>query len=210
MDGDFPWILAGALLLWLFNVIGGRKRPPGQRPDRPRERKSPPRVDPPPGLPRAGRDATQTEAGQLEELLRALEQRLEPTAQTAAPPRAGPPQSGRGPLGRRAPVPLTGSEELEERESLEADPVVESLEREVQRPERVTRDWLAQAEARERTRVAQVEARDNERQKPRHAAFDKRIREVPAVAPAARRLTTAEMRQAFIWSEILGRPKGEM
>jgi hypothetical protein len=205
VDGDFPWILAGAALLWLFNVIGGRKGPKGQRPQ-------PPRV-PRPAQPRAETassrpDATQTEGGQLEDLLRALEQRLEPPAQ----PRAREPasiRSHRGPLGRPASVTLPTADDLEERESLESEPVVESLDVEVRRPARVTRDWQAQAEAREQARQAHVEARDSERHKSRHASFDKRIRAEPAKPAAARRITAEQMRQAFIWAEILGRPKGE-
>ncbi len=210
---DFPWILFAVFLLWIFNLLGGRKgakvERQGRRPE-PRE----PRAEP--GALR--RDPTQTEGGQLEELLRALEQRLDPTAapRPPRPPVPAPPPlprrtgsaAGRGPLGRPASVPLPTAEEVEERESLESDPAVESLEREVRRPERVRADWLAQAEARERARLAQVEARDRESHKSRHTAFDQRIREQPAAAPAARRLTTAEIRQAFIWGEILGRPKG--
>jgi hypothetical protein len=106
-------------------------------------------------------------------------------------------------------VALPTAEEVEERESLESEPVVESLDTEVRRPARVTRDWQAQAEAREEARQAQVEARDSERHKSRHASFDKRIRAQPVKPAPARRLTTAQMRQAFIWAEILGRPRGD-
>ncbi|HET8623262.1 MAG TPA: hypothetical protein VFM14_06845 [Gemmatimonadales bacterium] len=210
MDGDFPWILAGAFLLWLFNAIGGRKRPPGQRTELPRDPSPPRRVARRPEPARSGLDTTQTEGGQLEELLRALEQRLDPTAAEPAlpPPRSRPPQPARGPLGRPAKVPLPAAEELEERESLEVDPVVESLEREIRRPERVNPNRLAQAEAKERARLSEAEARDREPHKARHASFDKRIRTPPVAEPAARRLTTAQIRQAFIWGEILGRPKG--
>jgi hypothetical protein len=205
VDGEFPWVLFAALLIWVFNLLRGNK---GTRAERPRLPGVPPRQAPRQADPPRARDATQAEGGQLEGLLRALEQRLDPTAAEPTRPRAG--GTAQGPRGRAATVKLPSADELEERESLETEPVVESLEREVQRPERVTRDWLAQAEARERARVAQVEARDNERHKPRHAAFDKRIREAPAVPPVARQLTPAEIRQAFIWAEILGRPKGEM
>ncbi len=208
MDGDFPWILAGALLLWLFNLIGGRKQPKQHRPRLPRDPTPPRPVERRPEPAGSALDSTQAEGGQLEELLRALEQRLDPTAAPPGP-RPQPQPMPRGPLGRPASVPLPSSEDLEERESLESEPVFESLEQEVHRPQRVTRDWLAQAEARERARVAQVEARDQERHKSRHAAFDKRIRAQPVKPAPTRRLTAAQMRQAFIWGEILGRPKGD-
>jgi hypothetical protein len=111
-------------------------------------------------------------------------------------------------------VPLPGAEDLEERGSLETEPATESLEDEVRRPERVDRDWLRQAEERERARLEQVEARDRTSHKTRHAEFDRRIRAesaapVGAISPPTQRLTTAQIRQAFIWGEILGRPKGD-
>ena len=91
--------------------------------------------------------------------------------------------------------------------------MIESLDGEVHRPERVARDWLRQAEERERARLAAVETRERQSHKARHAEFDRRIRAEPAApgvpAPSGRRFTTAQIRQAFIWAEILGRPKGE-
>lgn len=95
---------------------------------------------------------------------------------------------------------------------METDPVVESLEEDVRRPERTTRDWLRQAEERDRARNAEVEARERVSHKSRHGEFDRQIRAAQPAAtvnPAARRLTTAQIRQAFIWGEILGRPKSE-
>jgi hypothetical protein len=196
VDGDFPWVLAGALLLWLFNVVGGRKRAKVERPQRPRTASAPQPVPRRAETARPPLDPTQSEGGQLEQLLRALERQLEPVPQ-------------RGPIGRGAPTPLPEAEDLEERQSLETDPVVESLEGEVRRPERVAPNRVAQAEAKERARIAASEARDREPHRSRHAAFDKQIR-MPLVAPPApRRLTTAEIRQAFIWGEILGRPKSD-
>jgi hypothetical protein len=116
-------------------------------------------------------------------------------------------------VGRPASVPLPSAEDLEERESLESEPVIESLETEVRRPDRTARDWLRQAEEREQARLAEVEARERPSHRTRHAEFDRRIRAEPVapVLPVAsrRRLTTAEIRQAFIWAEILGRPRGE-
>lgn len=208
MDGDFPWVLAGVFLLWLFNLLGGKKGPRAKRPPRPSERPQPRPSD----HAASGQvDPTQSEGSQLDELLRALEQRLDPTT---PPPAARPrPTAARPPLGRPASVALPSAEELEERESLESEPVIESLDGEVHRPERVARDWLRQAEERERARLAAVETRERQSHKARHAEFDRRIRAEPAApgvpAPSGRRFTTAQIRQAFIWAEILGRPKGE-
>jgi hypothetical protein len=206
VDGDFPWVLAGALLLWIFNAIGGRKRTKVERPRFPPGPQAPPPVERRPQAMGRPLDPTQSEGGQLEQLLRALERQLAP-APAPAPPRTQP-RPERGPLGRTPRAPMETAEELEERESLEIDPVVESLEREVRRPERVAPDRLGLAEAKERSRIAESEARDREPHKARHAGFDKRIRTTPMVErPMSRRLTTAEIRQAFIWGEILGRPK---
>jgi len=208
MDGDFPWILVGAFLLWIFNLLAGRKRTRIERPQLPRDPRHAPPVERRPEPTRGGLDPTQTEGGRLEELLRALEQRLDPTAGSTTP-RPQPRQTQRGPLGRPSTRPLPTAEETEERGSLEVDPVVETLEGEVRRPERVAPNRLAQAEAKERARLAQAEARDRESHKSRHSAFDKRIRTEPTTEPAARRLTTAQLRQAFIWGEILSRPRSE-
>ena len=200
MDGDFPWVLVAVFLLWVFNLLGGKKRT--QRPQQPPRRPAPPAK---PSRTASAADSTQHEGGRLEELLRALEQRLDPTATPA-------PGTTRPPVGRPASRPLPNAEELEERDSLEVEPLVESLEQDVRRPERSARDWLRQAEERERARIAEVEAREGPSHKVRHEAFDRRIRPpLPGApsGPAPRRLTTAEIRQAFIWSEILGRPKSE-
>jgi hypothetical protein len=200
MDGDFPWVLVAAFVLWVFNLLGGKKRT--QRPQ------EPPRRSAPPGKPSrtaSAADSTQHEGGQLEELLRALEQRLDSTATST-------PRKSRPPVGRPASRPLPHAEEMEERDSLEVEPLVESLEEDVRRPERSARDWLRQAEERERARNAEVEAREGLSHKVRHEAFDRRMRPPLPAAPsgaAPRRLTMAEIREAFIWSEILGRPKGE-
>jgi hypothetical protein len=211
VDGDFPWILVGAFLLWVFNLLGGKKRTRPERPQHPQQ----PRSSPPvrvPGRTGGQSDPTQREGSHLEELLRALEQRLDPTVAPAPRQRQTGPQRTRPPLGRPASRSLPAAEELEERESLETDPVVESLEEDVRRPERTSRDWLRQAEERDRARNAEVEARDQVSHKSRHGEFDRQIRAAQTAAtvnPAARRLTTAQIRQAFIWGEILGRPKSE-
>jgi hypothetical protein len=221
VDGEFPWVLLGLFLLWIFRILGGKPRAKVERP--PRRREFP---DPlPPSADQPG--STQSEGARLEELLRALERRLDPTAAERQIPRPTTPPSTpsrpplsrpapsaparRGPLGRPAVVRLPEAEDLEERESLEAEaePVVESLEREVPRPERQRTNRLAQAEAKERARLAAIEARDREPHRARHAAFDQRIRAESAPTPTPRRLTTEQMRQAFIWAEILGRPKGD-
>lgn len=205
---DFPWVLLGVFLLWIFRMLGGRSGAKVEGPQPPRRQHQPRQLASRPASPSPPSGSTQTEGAQLEELLRALERGLNRTAEPPKP-RSLPTRTSRGPLGRPAPVRLPESEDLEERESLETDPDVESLEREVRRPERAATDRLAQAEAKERARLAEVEARDRESHKARHAGFDKRIRAEPAPAAVPRRLTTAQVRQAFIWGEILGRPKGD-
>jgi hypothetical protein len=204
MDGEFPWVLFGVFLLWVFRMLGGRA---GAKVERlPRGPGSPSHTERP-ALPESG--STQTEGAQLEDLLRALERQLNPTAADPPRPRPLPKPVPRGPLGRPAAARLPEAEDLEERDSLEAEPVVESLEREVRRPQRAATNRLAQAEAKEQARLVAVEARDREPHKSRHATFDKRIRTEAVPAPVSRRFTAEQIRQAFVWGEILGRPKGD-
>jgi hypothetical protein len=122
-------------------------------------------------------DATQREGEQLEELLRQLQGRLgRPEARTP----------GKTNVLVKRPAPARQQEAV----SLEA-PV----------------DREADAERIEQRRLAAVEARNRELGDTDHAAFEARIRtEGGPAAVAARRLTSGELRDAFVWTEILGQP----
>lgn len=150
-------------------------------------RPAPPRTLPPGG----GGDLTQREGSKLEALFRELERALNEQA---------------GPLGRPAGTRLPPAEEVEELETLEAEPEVVSLEQEVRRAPRarVVRD--EQAEGVEQARVAAAEIRSGPLTRADHAAFDARVRAQPADATAVRRPTAEQLRHAVVWREILGPP----
>jgi len=136
------------------------------------------RSPPPSHSPRP--DATQREGEQLEALLHHLEGRL---GQAAPQPRsrtqpAAPPRDAGQPEGV-------------------------SLEQPVDRE--------AEAEAIERRREAAVAARNEALTDADHAAFEARIyaeRAAGAAYAPARSLTPRQLREAFVWREILGPPAG--
>ncbi len=122
-------------------------------------------------------DATQREGEQLEELLRQLQGRL-------GGPEARTPGKTRVLVKRSAPA---------------RPPEAVSLEAPVDRE--------AEAEGIEQRRFAALEARNRELGDADHAAFEARIRtEGGPAAAVARRLTSRELRDAFVWTEILGPP----
>lgn len=114
----------------------------------------------------------------------------------------------RGPVGRRGAASLPSAEEVEELDSLEAEPVVVSMDDLV--PERglgPVLDHDTGAEALVRRRIAAAESRQGALTRADHARFDARIRAEPERRPpAAPGLTTATLRRAFVWREILGPP----
>ena len=115
-----------------------------------------------------------------------------------------------GPKGRRSSVRLEPAEEVEEAESLEEEPVVASLETTGERAPRVEVDQDSQIEEITRRRLAVAEAHSRPTTRADHQRFDQRIRATssPAekpVVPKARQ----SLRQAFIWSEVLGKPVSE-
>lgn len=114
-----------------------------------------------------------------------------------------------GPLGRHPDHALESDEEVEERESLEVEPVVRSLEvphTRAPRPDIDLDDESVLAVARRRREVA---ARDRPHTIADHRAFDERVRKAkPVAAPASRVPSRAALREAFKWREILGRPVG--
>ena len=183
---DFVGLLLLGFLWVVFNVLTKQRSGSGGSSGAGR----PPL--PPARQPGSG-DATQREGSRLESLLRELEGAL------------GQPSRG-GPLGRPAPSPLPSSEEIEERESLETEPEVRSLEVEPSRPARVQvsqDEGAAQLAAR---RIAAAAARSGALTTADHVKFDQRIRQEPADATAVRTLTAEELRRAVVWREVLGPP----
>lgn len=187
MRGDvgFGWIVFFGFLIWVFQVLraggqAGPRRPPStSRPNR--------------------LDATGSEAERLEELLRHLEGRLGQQGgvtrtksavviKRPAPPAPRPRQRAASPARARA-------AESEESQSLEG-PV----------------DREAEAEAIERRRLAVIAARNQELTDADHAAFEVRVRADrdpgPGVGSGIVRPTARQLRDAFVWNEILGPPAG--
>lgn len=114
-----------------------------------------------------------------------------------------------GPFGRRPDHGLESDEDIEERESLEVEPTVRSLEEiraPFERPDVDLDDASVLAVAR---RLREVAARDRPRTIADHRKFDERIRRATAAPPPESRVPTrAALREAFKWREILGRPVG--
>jgi hypothetical protein len=114
-----------------------------------------------------------------------------------------------GPFGRHPDRALQSDEDIEERESLEVEPIVRSLEEiraPYERPEVDLDDQSVLAVAR---RLREVAARDRPHTIADHRAFDARVRqETTVAAPESRVPSRAALREAFKWREILGRPVG--
>jgi hypothetical protein len=198
-DVGFGWLVFVGFLIWVLQVLragakGGMRRGPS----------------PPPRAP--GADATQREGQQLEEMLRQLEGRLgQREAGQRQPGQLA--QRGTG-QSRRAPVVIKRPSQLPPRprpqppgparsraEAPPADGV--SLE--------IPVDREAEAEAIERRRLEAVEARSQALTDADHAAFEARLQSqaaAPAAALSIRRLTARQLRDAFIWNEVLGPPVG--
>jgi hypothetical protein len=144
--------------------------------------RGPVRRGPPVPMPRPPRpDASQREGERLEELLRQLQGRLE--------------QTGAGTRGKTTVV----IKRPKVAETMEAASLEAAVDRE------------AEAEAIERRRLEAVAARSRELTDADHAAFEARIREEEAAAQARTappRLTPRQLREAFVWNEILGPPVG--
>jgi hypothetical protein len=197
---DFSGLLLLGFLWFLFNLLSrNRQQPPVRRP-LPRDPDY--RTPLPPAAPPSSGDPTQREGSRLEALLREFERALDQAEQRPARP-----APAAGPLGRPAPERLPSAEEVEERESLEEEPEIVSLEEAPLRPVRVA---VSQDEAAERVevrRVAAAEARSGALTRADHLRFDQRIRQEPADATAVRGLTPEELRRAVVWREVLGPPK---
>lgn len=115
----------------------------------------------------------------------------------------------RGPLGRPSPVGLPEAEDIEERESLEIEPEVVSMEPPPVRRERPVRVQDEEVLPVLRRRLEVAEMRGRGRDLADHRRFDQRIRETapaPAPASAAGRRGRPSLRQAVVWREVLGPP----
>jgi hypothetical protein len=171
-------------VLWvLMNLFAGRK-------------KTPPPSEPGPGYQpdQLPPDATQREGSRLEMVLREFQRSLE-NAETSARRHAG--------------EPLPEDEDVEERDSLEREPQIVSLEEEVRRPSRQEYTQDADAEQLVQRRITAASARDTARTKADHVQFDDRIRKEPADQTGTRGYTAKQLRDAVVWREILGPPVSE-
>ncbi len=182
MDPTIALILG---VLWvLMNLFAGRKKTP------------PPTSDPGQGYQpdQSPPDATQREGSRLEMVLREFQRSLE-NAETS--------------VRRHAGEPLPDDEDVEERQSLESEPEIVSLEEEVRRPARGEYTQDADAERLVQRRITAAASRDTARSKADHVQFDERIRKEPADQTSTRGYTAKQLRDFVVWREILGPPVSE-
>jgi hypothetical protein len=182
---DFNAVIVLGALWFLVNLVTGLKRKSRQAPP---EERTP--VEP---MPSYQPDGTQREGSRLEQVLREFERALDQG----------------GPSGRRASFPLPDEEEIEERQSLESEPEVVSLERDVRGAPRKEFTQDADAEQLVARRITAATVRDAARTKTDHIQFDNQIRKEPAEHTAIRKHTAEELRRAVVWREILGPPVSE-
>ena len=137
----------------------------------------------------------------MEELLR--EMRGEPEGGERAESVEAAPVPARLP----APVQSPWEWEVEERDTLEADPTVVSTEtaEAFDRPVPVRLDYDDDAEALVQRRVTAAASRDGALRPEDHRRFDAKIREVVPVATRAP-VQGGAMRRAMIWHEVLSKP----
>ena len=182
MDPTVALILG---VLWvLMNLFTGRKKSPPPSSE-PRERLRPDESSP---------DATQREGSRLEMVLREFQRSLE-NAEAGARRQEG--------------EPWPDDEDVEDRQSLEREPEIVSLEQEVPRPGRREYTQDADAEQLVQRRITAAAARDTARSKADHVQFDERIRKEPADQTSTRGYTAKQLRDAVVWREILGPPVSE-
>lgn len=193
------------LLLWIISTIfekvrDAQRKAPGAEPPLPRPRREGrvergrrrPPVAPPPPSPAESAE---------EEWRKELERIFGLPGQT-------------GPVGRRPDARLPGAEEVEEAQSLEAEPELVNIDEvALEQPARVAYDQDEGAEELVRRRIEAGEARSRALTRADHDRFDKKIRVAPPAAAAdgtevARRKGRLSVREAFIWKEILDKPVG--
>jgi len=180
---DFDVVLVLGALWFLVNLLTGlrrKSRPPAE----------PEAMDPVRPKASSQYDHTQREGSRLEQVLRQFERALEQAE----------------PASRPGSLPLPDAEEVEERESLEAEPEVVSLERDVHRAPRREFTQDEGAEQLVARRITAAAARDAARTKVDHVQFDSQIRQEPADHTATRGYSAQELRRAVVWREILGPP----
>ena len=186
MDFD-GWVYIAAGVWFLLSLLNKARSARDREPPAP-EPPTKPWPQPPARDPRP--DATQREGSRLEQVLRELERSLEQAGSTSRPVR----------------FPLPEAEEVEDRESLETEPQVMSLEQDVRRAGRQEFTQDAGVEELVARRIKAASARDSARTKADHVAFDSQIRQEPADHTATRGYTAQELRRAVVWREILGPP----
>ena len=182
------------------------------------------RPEPPDVRPRLSNPAPKPKpAGQRPRALPSVErQGRMASAQTDQRPRALPSaerqgrmaraQTEAGPLGRHSQTRLPSSEEFEERTSLEEGGSLEGAGRlevldEARLRTRQVEDQDEGAEAVVQRRIQEAEARNREFSEADHTKFHQRIQQAEAAPVASRKRSIAQLREAFIWREILGPPK---
>lgn len=121
-------------------------------------------------------------------------------------------QDERGPLGRHSKTSLPVSEDFEDRSSLEDGGSIERAGRlenlDDSRRRRVDVDQDDGTEALSQRRLQQAESRNRAFSETDHREFHDKIKQAESATAAKRAgLTPAQLRQAFIWREILGPPK---
>ncbi len=183
---------------------------------------------------------TQREGKSLEELLQGLEKVLSAGEEAPAPPRLpaprpsggvgatrGPPRTysptnpsrssvpaRRTPIGPRGRAPdraLESHEPIEDRDILEVDPQVISLEVGGRSRDIEVADLDLRAEEAIKRRATLVDARSKAHTAADHLTFHERVMQQPldvARVVAKPKFNQRELRRAFVWREILGPPKG--
>lgn len=199
MDLD-PGLLL--LLLWgVLSIFGGmaKKRQQGQQQQQRRRQQQAAQ----PGT----RERTRRQPETFDDLLTEMREQLEEAKRAEARQRAEADRPGlpRPEAVERPREPLPWAEDVEERESLEEEPVIVSLETPVTIEEREMVDSDLEAQRLIASRLQAAEQRNRAWRLEDHKKFDARIRAAAPEKklPAGR---AAALRNAVVWREILGKP----
>ena len=186
-------VLILGVLWFIVNVVTGLKKKDQPPPRAPRREPA----ETGQSLP----DATQSEGSRLERILRQVERAMEEAEE--GPPSPAPQ------LPQRYEQVLYDDEDVEERQSLETEPEVVSLEEVVHRPRRQEYTQDEGAERLVEKRISAAALRDTARTRADHIEFDREIRKEPAEHTGTGGYTTKQLREAIVWREILGPPVSE-